>query len=110
MVFLVVRVSVFGELLSWFRFCCVVHDWEEMNADTERRLAAMIMEDANLMRQRAEKDGVGAYLAKPVVKARPNRQFLTAMVRGVQHGMCASLALFSPNLDAIVEPDFLLLC
>lgn len=56
-----------------------------MNADTERRLAAMIMEEANMMRQRAEKDGVGAYLAKPVVKARPNRQFLTAMVRGVQH-------------------------
>lgn len=62
-----------------------------MNADTERRLAAMIMEEANMMRQRAEKDGVGAYLAKPVVKARPNRQFLTAMVRGVQHGTCASL-------------------
>ncbi|KAG0585689.1 hypothetical protein KC19_2G029900 [Ceratodon purpureus] len=56
-----------------------------MNPETERRLAAMIMEEANMMRQRAEKDGVGAYLAKPVVKARPNRQFLTAMVRGVQH-------------------------
>lgn len=61
-----------------------------MNAETERRLAAMIMEEANMMRQRAEKDGVGAYLLKP------NRQFLTAMVRSVQQGACASVALFMP--------------
>lgn len=71
------------------RFC-------QMNPETERRLAAMIMEEANMMRQRAEKDGVGAYLAKPVVKARPNRQFLTAMVRGVQQGACFSLFPFLP--------------
>ncbi|XP_024400007.1 uncharacterized protein [Physcomitrium patens] len=56
-----------------------------MNPDTERRLAALIMEEAKMMRQRAETDGVSAYLAKPVVKARPNRQFLSAMVRSVQH-------------------------
>jgi hypothetical protein len=57
-----------------------------MNPETERRLAALIMEEANMMRQRAERDGVSAYLAKPVVKARPNRQFLGAMMRSVQHG------------------------
>lgn len=43
-----------------------------MNVETERRLASMIMEEANMMWQRAEKDGVGAYLLKPVMKERPN--------------------------------------
>jgi len=87
----------------------VVAREEKMNAETERRLAAMIMEEANMMRQRAEKDGVGAYLAKPVVKARPNRQFLTAMVRGGQHGMCASLlAVLSRScVDSLLSDFFL---
>lgn len=57
-----------------------------MNPETERRLAALIMEEANMMRRQAERDGVGAYLLKPVIKARPNRQFLNAMVRNVQQG------------------------
>ncbi|CAM6030896.1 unnamed protein product [Sphagnum balticum] len=55
-----------------------------MNADTERRLAAMIEEEAAVLRKQADRDGVAAYLAKPVVKARPNRQFLSAMVRSVE--------------------------
>jgi hypothetical protein len=99
--------------VCWFGVCGgagvvkVAEGGGRMNAETERRLAAMIMEEANVMRQRAEKDGVGAYLLKPVVKARPNRQFLTAMVRGVQHGACASVALFMPCRCNFI-PDFFL--
>jgi hypothetical protein len=61
-----------------------------MNADTERRLAAMIEEEAAVLRRQADRDGVAAYLAKPVVKARPNRQFLSAMVRSVEQCLLRS--------------------
>jgi hypothetical protein len=61
-----------------------------MNADTERRLAAMIEEEAAVLRKQADRDGVAAYLAKPVVKARPNRQFLSAMVRSVEQCLLRS--------------------
>ncbi|XP_057859639.1 uncharacterized protein LOC131068476 [Cryptomeria japonica] len=55
-----------------------------MDPDTEKKLAALIMEEAKMLRLQADKEGVHAYLAKPKVRGRPNSQFLTATVRGVQ--------------------------
>ncbi|KAL3676947.1 hypothetical protein R1sor_026895 [Riccia sorocarpa] len=55
-----------------------------MDPETERRLAAVIMEEASRLRTQAERDGVAAYLAKPTVRGRPNPQFLQATVRSIQ--------------------------
>ncbi|KAL2608973.1 hypothetical protein R1flu_027546 [Riccia fluitans] len=55
-----------------------------MDPETERRLAAVIMEEASRLRLQAERDGVAAYLAKPAVRGRPNPQFLQATVRSIQ--------------------------
>ncbi|KAG6550626.1 hypothetical protein Mapa_007723 [Marchantia paleacea] len=57
---------------------------EGMDPDTERELAAVIMEEASRLRTQAERDGVAAYLAKPAVRGRPNPQFLQATVRSIQ--------------------------
>ncbi|XP_024536861.1 uncharacterized protein LOC112348482 [Selaginella moellendorffii] len=55
-----------------------------MDEETERRLAKMIMEEAALLRRRADKEGVHVYLAKPTVRVRPNPQFLQATMRSVE--------------------------
>eukprot|EP00246_Nothoceros_aenigmaticus_P008907 TRINITY_DN24169_c0_g1_i1.p1 TRINITY_DN24169_c0_g1~~TRINITY_DN24169_c0_g1_i1.p1 ORF type:complete len:273 (+),score=61.46 TRINITY_DN24169_c0_g1_i1:218-1036(+) len=55
-----------------------------MDPETEARLAALLMEEAQRLRQRADKEGVGAYLTKPVARVRPNPQFMRATVQGVQ--------------------------
>eukprot|EP00252_Welwitschia_mirabilis_P024397 TRINITY_DN7220_c0_g1_i1.p1 TRINITY_DN7220_c0_g1~~TRINITY_DN7220_c0_g1_i1.p1 ORF type:complete len:294 (-),score=62.79 TRINITY_DN7220_c0_g1_i1:160-1041(-) len=55
-----------------------------MDADTEKELAELILEEAKLLRLRAEREGVQAYLEKPKARGRPNSQFLTATVRSVQ--------------------------
>lgn len=55
-----------------------------MDPETERQLAAMIMEEASRLRLEAERDGVGAYLSKPKIRARANPQFLQATVRSIQ--------------------------
>lgn len=48
----------------------------------------MIMEEASRLRREAERDGVGAYLAKPKIRARANPQFLQATVRSIQQCKC----------------------
>jgi hypothetical protein len=75
-----------------------------MNADTERRLAAMIEEEAAVLRRQADRDGVAAYLAKPVVKARPNRQFLSAMVRSVEQCLLRSPSFLSSSFSGLWQP------
>ncbi|CAM6030889.1 unnamed protein product [Sphagnum balticum] len=75
-----------------------------MNADTERRLAAMIEEEAAVLRKQADRDGVAAYLAKPVVKARPNRQFLSAMVRSVEQCLLRSPSFLSSSFSGLRQP------
>lgn len=57
-----------------------------MDPETEAKLASLLMEEARRLRERADKEGVGAYLAKPVVRIRPNPQFMKATVQGVQQG------------------------
>lgn len=55
-----------------------------MDPESEKRLAALIMEEAKRLRMRADREGVHAYLEKPNVRGQPNSQFLTATVRSVQ--------------------------
>lgn len=55
-----------------------------MDPEREKRLAALIMEEAKRLRMRADREGVHAYLEKPNLRGRPNSQFLTATVRSVQ--------------------------
>eukprot|EP00249_Psilotum_nudum_P013524 c24379_g1_i1 orf=175-1176(+) len=55
-----------------------------MDPQTEKRLAALIMEEAATLKMQADKEGVHVYLRKPQIRGRPNPQFLTATVRGVQ--------------------------
>lgn len=55
-----------------------------MDPESEKQLAALIMEEAKRLRMRADREGVHAYLEKPTVRGRPNSQFLTATVRSVQ--------------------------
>ena len=57
-----------------------------MDLETENRIAAILLKEAAELRRQAEKDGVEAYLRQPKVRGRPNSRFLTATVRGVQHG------------------------
>lgn len=60
---------------------------EEMDLETENRLAALLMEEARRLRAEADKEGVHAYLRLPNVRGRPNSRFLTATVLGVEQGL-----------------------
>ncbi|CAN7117123.1 unnamed protein product [Brassica rapa subsp. narinosa] len=55
-----------------------------MDLETENRIASVLLREAAELRRRAERDGVRAYLEKPIVRHRPNSRFLTATVLGVQ--------------------------
>ena len=65
-----------------------------MDLETENRLAAMLMEEAQRLQQEAEREGVGVYLRQPKVRGRPNSRFLTATVLGVQQGKYALFNIF----------------
>ncbi|GAX78985.1 hypothetical protein CEUSTIGMA_g6425.t1 [Chlamydomonas eustigma] len=54
-----------------------------MDADLERRLAQMLVERAALLEERANTDGVLAYLRRPPQRERPNERFLQNTLRGV---------------------------
>jgi hypothetical protein len=53
---------------------------------TERAVAAMLADEAQQLRRAAGVQGYSAFLQKPVVRARPNKQFLAATVRSVESG------------------------
>lgn len=55
-----------------------------MDPETEKRLAALILEEATRLRLQAEKEGVHVYLSKPRARGRPNPQFLQATVRSIE--------------------------
>ncbi|XP_024027216.1 transcription initiation factor TFIID subunit 3 [Morus notabilis] len=55
-----------------------------MDLETENRIAAILMKEAAELRRQAEKEGVHVYLQQPKARVRPNKQFLTATVLGVQ--------------------------
>eukprot|EP01018_Ginkgo_biloba_P014392 Gb_41734 [translate_table: standard] len=75
--------SLFANLSEDFRLTCV--PWMcTMDPATEKQLATLLMEEATRLRQQADREGVHVYLAKPKVRGRPNSQFLTATMRGVQ--------------------------
>eukprot|EP01018_Ginkgo_biloba_P034428 Gb_14419 [translate_table: standard] len=70
--------TLFGEGSSLFTDRCT------MTPETEKQLATLLMEEATRLRRQADREGVHVYLDKPRVRGRPNSQFLTATVRGVQ--------------------------
>lgn len=53
---------------------------------SEQAVAAMLAEEAAQLRKAAGFQGYSAFLQKPVVRARPNKQFLAATVRSVESG------------------------
>jgi len=55
-----------------------------MDPESEKQLAALIMEEAKRLRLQADREGVHVYLRKQTVRGRPNSRFLTATVRSVQ--------------------------
>ncbi|GJP32211.1 hypothetical protein CLOM_g16807 [Closterium sp. NIES-68] len=55
-----------------------------MDGETERKLAALILAEAQRLKARAAEEGVRAYL-KPHVRYRPNPQFLKATVQSVEY-------------------------
>lgn len=55
-----------------------------MDLETENKIAAILLKEAAELRRQAEKEGVQVYLQQPKSRGRPNSQFLTATVRGVQ--------------------------
>ena len=58
----------------------------KMDLETENRIAAMLMKEAAELRRQAEREGVHVYLRERKERFRPNSQFLTATVLGVQQG------------------------
>jgi hypothetical protein len=63
-----------------------------MDSDsTEQAVAAMLADEALQLRRAAGFQGYSAFLQKPAVRARPNKQFLAATVRSVESGeLCIS--------------------
>ncbi|KAL3843824.1 hypothetical protein ACJIZ3_001227 [Penstemon smallii] len=55
-----------------------------MDLETENRIAAILLKEANELRRQAQSEGSLAYLRQPTVRSRPNSRFLTATVLGVQ--------------------------
>ncbi|CAI5954756.1 unnamed protein product [Closterium sp. NIES-64] len=55
-----------------------------MDGETERKIAALILAEAQRLKARAVEEGVRAYL-KPHVRYRPNSQFLRATVQSVEY-------------------------
>ncbi|CAI5959039.1 unnamed protein product [Closterium sp. NIES-65] len=55
-----------------------------MDGETERKIAALILAEAQRLKARAAEEGVRAYL-KPHVRYRPNSQFLRATVQSVEY-------------------------
>ena len=53
---------------------------------TEQAVAALLAEEAAQLRRAAGFQGYSAFLQKPSVRARPNKQFLAATVRSVESG------------------------
>lgn len=64
---------------------------DQMDLETENRIAKILLEEAAELRRRADKEGVHVYLQKPGVRGRPNSRFLTATVLGVQQGLFFNL-------------------
>eukprot|EP00877_Chromochloris_zofingiensis_P004295 jgi/Chrzof1/13867/Cz08g15170.t1 len=58
-------------------------DSERMSPATQRRLAAMLMSDAEQLQDRAVVHGVTAFCGKPVQRERPNERFLQNTLRNV---------------------------
>lgn len=58
-----------------------------MDLETENKIAAMLLKEAEELRRQAEKEGVQVYLQQPKSRGRPNSRFLTATVLGVQRGL-----------------------
>lgn len=56
-----------------------------MDGVTERKLTALILEEAARLKKQAEEDGVHAYL-HPKKRYRPNSRFLQTAVLGVERG------------------------
>lgn len=65
---------------------CRNHSIEQMDLDTENRIAALLLKEAAELRRQAQQEGALAYLREPTVRSRPNSRFLSATVRGVQQG------------------------
>jgi hypothetical protein len=53
---------------------------------TEQAVAAMLADEALQLRRAAAFQGYSAFLQKPMVRARPNKQFLAATVQSVESG------------------------
>ena len=58
-----------------------------MDTDTKAQLAALVVRDMELLRQRAEADGVLAYSRKPVPRAVPNERFLQNTLKNLGSGV-----------------------
>lgn len=59
----------------------------KMDLETENKIAAILLKEAEELRRQAEKEGVQVYLQQPKSRFRPNSRFLTATVLGVQRGL-----------------------
>ncbi|KAL4435873.1 hypothetical protein ABPG77_000635 [Micractinium sp. CCAP 211/92] len=55
-----------------------------MDMATRQKLAALIQRDIDQLREKAEGQGVTAWLGRPVQRERPNEQFLQRTLRSVQ--------------------------
>eukprot|EP00887_Chlorella_sp_A99_P006548 scaffold3.g6548.t1 len=55
-----------------------------MDSAKQAALAALVLADVQQLRERAEREGVTAYLSRPVQRERPNQRFLINTLRGVQ--------------------------
>lgn len=58
----------------------------KMDADTEARLAALIMKDVSQLTDLAQDRGVTAYRLRPVQREKPNERFLKGTLRSVHFG------------------------
>ena len=74
--------------IFWLLICCLLSSpyYDQMDLETENRIAAILIKEAAELRKQAEKEGVDAYLRQPKFRGRPNSRFLTATVLGVQQG------------------------
>ncbi|EFN53384.1 hypothetical protein CHLNCDRAFT_137165 [Chlorella variabilis] len=55
-----------------------------MDMSTRQKLAELIQKDIDQLREKAEGQGVTAWLTRPVQRERPNERFLISTLRGVQ--------------------------